>query len=217
MSLPHFPNLDVFAYRDYRCEIRTGDLLFASGSTPFARVVQQASGCCWNQVGLIWRLEPFDQVLVLESHEHHGVRVLPLSRFVRSYDGLDQGYAGRLALARHRRFQECANADSLQAMANFAWGSLGRPADPLQTERLLARLMSGRIGLHPKETKSHGEWLSSEFVAGCYGQLGLHLPCLIDESTTTPADITRDSNLLWLCELEVELEQANVEAHAAAF
>jgi|GEM_PF-2671579 hypothetical protein len=206
MNLIAFPDLDMQAYAGFRNELRTGDLLFASGQRAFSRMVQQASQCCWDHVALIWRLEPFDRLMVLESHEHHGVRVLPLSRFVRSYEGGTRGFEGRLAVARHRRFAECASSDALRQMADYAWSALGQPASRERSEVLIARVFSPALHLHCRPEAGELCWLSAEFVAGCYQCLGLHLQVDPQEQPVTPAAFAQDPNLLWLCELEVEQE-----------
>ena len=198
-----FPDLEIFAYPSFRCEIRTGDLLFASGQGGFAELAQQTSRTCWNHVGLIWRLDPFDRILVLESHEYWGARALPLSCYVRNHEGQRRGYPGRIALARHRRFLECASTEALREMAAFAWGSLGRPPSPKRLEDLVSRLVSPAIGIDGCTSAKRGQGqLAAEFVAHCYEHLGLHLR--EDQPPVTTAHFIQDPNFSWLCELEVE-------------
>ncbi|KTD72669.1 YiiX/YebB-like N1pC/P60 family cysteine hydrolase [Legionella tucsonensis] len=125
-----FPHVDVNGYEQIRGTIKTGDLLFASGNSLMSTMIKGATNSVWSHVAFIVRLEAIGRVMVMESVETLGVRTVPLSNYVRNYNGSGQGYPGRLMLARHQDFP----TDSHTNLSKQAVDLLGYPYD---TEEIL--------------------------------------------------------------------------------
>src|SRR4051812_34187308 len=104
ISNQYFKNTTASKYDKVRQDIKSGDLLLCSGSKPFSRAIQAATGSIWSHVAFILRLDSIERIMVLESVESIGVRTVPLSSYVRDYNGCGKGYAGDLAVARHDDF-----------------------------------------------------------------------------------------------------------------
>src|ERR1700730_11547767 len=96
-DLDHTPVSD---YRLVRPSLASGDLLFASGNYTISQLIQQITGSIWSHCGIIFVVDSINRVLLLESVEDMGVRLVPLSKYFSDYDGNGSAYDGRVVLAR---------------------------------------------------------------------------------------------------------------------
>ncbi len=200
--MPTFPKLDTRAYDAVRQDIRNGDVLMASGSYMFSKLIQKATNSCWSHVAFVMRLDEIDRVMVLESIEGKGVRTVPLSEYVKNFEGTGQGYQGRLAIGRHQQFQGQATPTKLRAMAQFAVDRFARPYDEEEIARITARIVGAFIGFKKGEIKRNEEYICSEYVFECYKQLGLNI-AYDKRGFVAPADFANDANMRLLWELDV--------------
>lgn len=69
--------MPVRSYETVRDELRSGDLLFCSGSYLFSGLIQRFTGSVWSHVGVVYRDEALRRVFVLESETGIGVRLVP--------------------------------------------------------------------------------------------------------------------------------------------
>jgi hypothetical protein len=193
-----FPMLPRQAYDDIRQSVRSGDVLLASGEYMFSKLIQRATNSCWSHVAFIMRLDIIDRVMVLESIEGKGVRTVPLSEYVKNFEGTGEGYKGRLAIARHADFESRATEQSLKAMAQFAVDRFARPYDEEEIARITARIVGSALGFKKGEIKRNEEYICSEYVYECYSQLGLNIT-YDERGFVAPADFSRDKRmqLLW--------------------
>ena len=197
-----FPKLTTRAYDEARQNIRNGDVLMASGSYMFSKLIQKATNSCWSHVAFVMRLDEIDRVMVLESIEGKGVRTVPLSEYVKNFEGTGQGYQGRLAIARHQNFATQATPTKLRAMAQFAVDRFARPYDDEELARITARIVGSFIGFKKGEIKRNEEYICSEYVFECYKQLGLNI-AYDKRGFVAPADFANDANMRLLWELDV--------------
>ena len=144
--MAQFPELNARTYDEARQDIRNGDVLMASGSYMFSKLIQKATNSCWSHVAFVMRLDEIDRVMVLESIEGKGVRTVPLSEYVKNFEGTGQGYNGRLAIGRHQSFTAQATPAKLRAMAQFAVDRFARPYDEEEIARITARIVGSFIG-----------------------------------------------------------------------
>ena len=198
-----FPNLTVKSYAEARTEIRSGDVLLASGEYMFSKLIQRATDSCWSHVAFVLRLDAIDRVMVLESIEGKGVRTIPLSEYVRNFEGTGAGYKGRLAIARHALFEEKATADRLREMAQFAVDRFARPYDDEEIARITARIVGSALGFKKSEIKRNDEYICSEYVYECYGCIVLKIE-YDKRGFVAPADFSVDQNMALLYEVGVD-------------
>ena len=66
--------LAVQRYDDVRRELRSGDLVFCSGSYVFSGLIQRFTRSVWSHVGIVYRDEHLQRVFILESETGIGVR-----------------------------------------------------------------------------------------------------------------------------------------------
>jgi hypothetical protein len=166
LSLEQLEALPVTPYMTARAELRSGDLLFASGRYPFSQLIRTLTRSPWSHVGVIFALPSIDRVLLLESVESVGVRFAPLSKYVEDYDNRGAPYHGLLAIARPRGITESVVRD----VARFGTDQLARPYDRDEIAVIAARAV---LGLGPGQEGSRG-YLCSELVHACFAAAGYH-------------------------------------------
>lgn len=78
-------------YAAARPHIATGDVLFFRGKLLHARIIQRWTRSVYSHVGIaVWiRADGVRRLCVLEALEGHGVRLYPLSRYIRRGDAVD--------------------------------------------------------------------------------------------------------------------------------
>ena len=92
--------MPVSRYEDVRAEIRSGDLAFCSGSYVFSKFIQGFTKSVWSHVGVIYRDDHLRRVFILESEVGIGVRLVPISKYLRDYHGRRKPYRGQMVIAR---------------------------------------------------------------------------------------------------------------------
>ena len=154
--------LPVLSYSDLRAKLKSGDLLFASGDYLVSKAIQMVTDSPWSHVGIVFRLDSIDRVLLLESVEDMGVRFAPLSKYLNAYDN-GRPYKGRVVLAR------CKDVDSstVAGLSTFGIDELTQPYDKDEIAKILARVTLG-IGKKEKDR----EYICSELVYECFSHAG---------------------------------------------
>jgi hypothetical protein len=155
--------LSVVPYNDIRTNLKSGDLLFASGDYLVSKAIQKVTNSPWSHVGIVFNLDSIDRMLLLESVEDMGVRFAPLSKYIVDYEK-GKPYKGQVALAR------CANvnADIITGLARFGIDELTRPYDKDEIAKIMARVVLG-VG---KKTRDR-EYICSELVYECFSKAGV--------------------------------------------
>jgi hypothetical protein len=139
MGTAKFEGLGLSRYEDIRGEIRTGDLLFCAGNYALSRIIEHFSDSMFSHVGLLYCWN--DRVLVFESVEDDGVRLVPLSHYVRDYENSGAAYDGRLFVGRH---DDPLPPEQLLAMLGRAADELNRRYDKEEMIEILARITFDR-------------------------------------------------------------------------
>ncbi|MCE3268772.1 MAG: hypothetical protein K0R49_1024 [Burkholderiales bacterium] len=197
-STDKFPEISVCNYVSVRNELRSGDILLASGSTVFSRLIQNATKSIWSHVGFILRLDAIDRIMVLESVESIGVRTVPLSSYVNNYNGTGSAYPGRLLIARHANF---AKVD-ITKLSQVAVDLLGYPYSGEDIARIAARIGMANLGFHKDQPIIQGQnaFICSEYVYECYKSVGINVD-YDEEGYIAPADYAKDKNITPVCAL----------------
>ena len=173
----HLTSFPPKSYAEVRALVRDGDILLCSARDPMSRAIQWATRSPWSHVAIAFRMEEIDRVLVLEAVERIGVRCIPLSTFVSRTSGGIAPYPGQIFLARHDALNEEQVANPIAQMSSFAFDRLGAPFSPAEIARIGMRIILGRLGRRmPQPLIPKGEFICSEYVAGCFQSLGLEFP-----------------------------------------
>ena len=157
--------LDQMPVQDYdqvRPQLKSGDLLFASGSYPASKLIQKFPDSVWSHVGILFRVESLDRVLLLESVEDMGVRFAPLSKYLSDYEN-GKPYRGRVLIARRQDLKAQAIAD----LARTGIDELTRPYDRDEIARIMVRIALGK-----GKARRDREYICSELVHECFERAG---------------------------------------------
>jgi hypothetical protein len=154
--------LPVIPYPGLRTQLKSGDLMFASGDYLVSQAIQEVTASPWSHVGIVFYLQNIDRMLLLESVEDMGVRFAPLSKYLKDYDA-GKPYKGRVVLAR----VSDVDTPTVESVAKFGIDELTRPYDKGEVGEILARVT---LGLGKK--KRDREYICSELVYECFSKAG---------------------------------------------
>jgi hypothetical protein len=176
--------LPVIPYRQVRPILKSGDLLFTSGDYLISQLIQKFTASPWSHVGIVFRVDAIDRVLLLESVEDVGVRFAPLSKYVADYaDG--KPYDGRAVIARCKGI----NRKAVEDIAAFGTDQLTRTYDREEIANIAARIALGK----PKPKRDNA-YICSELVYECFARAGLAF--VYDErGFISPENIWRDARV----------------------
>lgn len=169
MGTSKFNDLKNIPYELAKGEIKTGDIFFCSGRYLVSELIKKLSNSLFSHVGLLvhWN----EHVLVVESVEDDGVRVVPLAHYLYNYENSKEKYKGKMYIARHEVVDSPDfDKEKIKAMCDRAIDLLNRNYDREEIGRIVARIGLG-IGRH----KDDEEYMCSEFVDECFKELGIEL------------------------------------------
>ncbi len=180
-----FPNISTENYEQIRNSIKSGDLLLCSGNSIMSTMIKGATQSVWSHVAFVIHLAVIDRIMVLESVESIGVRTVPLSSYVRNYNGSGSAYPGRVMIARHQDFQ----AQDISHLSQQAVDLLGYPYNTEEILQIAARIGMQAFGLDKSnpEIIPKNEYICSEYVEICYNSVGIDIP-YNKNGYITPAD-----------------------------
>ena len=147
--------------------LKTGDLFFCSGDYLFSKVIRYFSKSPWSHVGIIYKEENIDRILFLESELVYGVRIAPLSKYLRDNNGKRKPYKGIIAIAQ----VDGLNEETIKQCISFGMDELTRPYDNWEIVRILVRILLKR-GKKLKDRK----YVCSEYVQACFAKAGIEFP-----------------------------------------
>lgn len=149
---------------ELRSRLRAGDLLFASGKYAVSEMIRQVTGSIWSHVAIVLPLPILERVLLLESVEGAGVRLVPLAKYLQDYQD-DKPFDGLVVLARVAGVTD----EAAKKLIGFGADELGRPYND---EEIAALHEPARL-LHGGMTFRERTYVCSELVRACFHQAGL--------------------------------------------
>ena len=169
MGTDKFNGIDTISYTEARGQIMNADFLFCNGRYLVSELIKKASNSFFSHVALL--LHWNDRVVVLESVEDDGVRVVPLSHYLYNYENSKKPYNGELYIARHEAIESLVyDNEKLKRMFGKAVDLLNRNYDKDEIAKIVARIGLG-IGRH----RNDKEYICSEFVDECFKELEIKL------------------------------------------
>lgn len=177
--------LPIEAYDDMRRELQTGDLVFCSGSYFFSQAIQKFTHSVWSHVGMIYRDPTLKRVFILESETLIGVRLAPLSKYLRDYHGKNNPYKGDMIIARVRPE---IDQMKLNEAISFGMDELTKPYDNLEILRIGLRILF-KVSRRTRDRK----YICSELVYECYNSVGV--PFNLRDEYVSPDDIWMDDQV----------------------
>lgn len=181
--------LPVQPYEAVRAELCSGDLVFCSGSYLFSGLVQRFTGSVWSHVGVVYRDEALQRVFVLESEAGIGVRLVPVSKYLRDYHGRNRPYRGQIVVG---RALPALDADQVRRAVSHGMDLLTKPYDNNEILRIAMRILF-RIGRRTRDRK----FICSELVDECFDAAGVKFKR--PDNYVSPDDIWRNDcvSLRW--------------------
>ena len=177
--------LPVLAYDGLRDVLRSGDLVFCSGSYVFSGFIQRFTGSVWSHVGIIYRDEALGRVFILESETGIGVRLAPLSKYLRDYHGRRRPYRGQVVIG---RLEPGLQPEQAQRAVSYGMDLLTRPYDNWEIIRIAMRILF-RVGRRTRDRK----YICSELVDECFRAAGIRFTR--PDNYISPDDIWRNANV----------------------
>jgi hypothetical protein len=174
-----------------RPQLRGGELFFACGNYPLSMVIKKISKSIFSHVGIVFRLEQIDRVVVLESVENAGVRLIPLSRYLEDY-AEGKSYDGRIYLA---KFFKDLDPDQLRTMADRGTTRLASPYDMNELVTIMARIVLGS-----SIVKKQNAYVCSELVDDCFKAIKVGFK-YNKHKFIAPDNIAKDRRVKFWCRL----------------
>lgn len=177
--------LPVEGYEAARERLRSGDLVFCSGSYFFSGLIQKFTRSVWSHVGVVYRDDNLERIFVLESETMIGVRLVPMSKYLRDYHGRNRPYKGQIVVG---RVAPELDASRVRQAISFGMDELTRPYDNFEIVRIALRILF-RIGRRTRDRK----YICSELVYDCFRKAGVSFK--LGDKFVSPDDIWRDSSV----------------------
>jgi len=181
-EIQQFP---LHPYENMRDDLRTGDLVFCSGSYFFSRAIQQFTRSIWSHVGVIYKDPTLQRVFVLESETLIGVRLAPLSKYLADYHGNNRPYKGNIVIA---RVHPLIDEERLNHAISYGMDELTKPYDNLEILRIGFRILFS-VSRRTRDRK----YICSELVYDCFDRIGV--PFNLRDEYVSPDDIWLDAQV----------------------
>ncbi len=192
------PDVKKVKYPVLRRMIEPGDIWLCSGKAIFSKMIKFATGSEFTHVGFVMRLKSIDRVVVMESVESVGVRVVPTSQYIGGRDRMGKKYRGRLFLGRHKDFRTKA-LPNISKFGRFAVDQLGYPYDKDEIAKIAYKILIDKK--REKKSKPDKEFICSEYAYECYKRVGISIK-LNRNGFIAPSDFVEDPKVKILAELD---------------
>jgi len=157
--------MPVVPYNEIRDQVQTGDIFFSSGSYAFSGVIQRLTKSMWSHVAVIYKDVELGRVLVLEAEPRVGIRLVPLSKYLKNYDGKRRPYKGQIAIAHLNIAMEKEN---LNRGICFGLDELSKPYDNFEIVRIMIRIL-----FHISKRDRNRSYICSELVRDILAKAGI--------------------------------------------
>ncbi|MCU7878696.1 MAG: hypothetical protein KZQ84_18210 [Candidatus Thiodiazotropha sp. (ex Lucinoma borealis)] len=151
----------------------------------FSQAIQKFTHSVWSHVGIIYRDPTLERIFILESETMIGVRLAPLSKYLRDYHGKNRPYRGNIVIA---RVDAPVDQVKLNHAISFGMDELTKPYDNFEIVRIGFRILFN-ISRRTKDRK----YICSELVYECFDHIGV--PFQLNDEYVSPDDIWLDEQV----------------------
>ncbi len=195
ITTDEFKAMEPIKYEMVRPDLRTGDVLLFHSTGLGSQVIEAATHSLWSHAAFIWRLDDIDRVMLLESMDTVGVRMMPMSTRVDGCAAAPDAYHGRLLVLRHADLPEKVDPVKVRAMTQFALDRVGYPYSFHELHQIALRIALGMAGrIVTGRIEQDKEFICSEYVAKCLEAIGIRI-APDKEGFIAPADIADDPKM----------------------
>ena len=174
--------LPAVPYEKIREHLKTGHIFFSSGSYTFSGIIQRLTKSAWSHVAIVYKDEQLDRVLILEAEPRVGIRLIPISKYLKDYKGTKRAYKGQVVLAQLNFELE---HEKLNKAISFGLDELTRPYDNWEIIRIMTRILF-RIGKKEKNKS----YICSELVRDAFAKAGVVFR--LNDTYISPQEIWKD-------------------------
>ena len=172
----------VTSYAEMRETLRTGDMVFCSGTYFFSNAIRWITKSVWSHIGIIYRDDALERIFILESETFVGVRLAPLSKYLRDYHGRNKPYRGRMFIA---RLEPEVSQEIHRKAVSMGMDELTKPYDNLEIFRIAIRILF-KLGRRTRDRK----YICSELVYEAFRKAGVEFP--YNNRSISPDDLWND-------------------------
>jgi hypothetical protein len=169
-------------YEKVRDSLKTGHIFFSSGSYTFSGIIQRLTKSAWSHVAIVYKDEELGRVMILEAEPKIGIRLIPLSKYLRDYKGTRRPYKGQIVMAKLNFDLE---HEKLNKAISFGLDELTRPYDNWEIIRIMTRILF-RIGKKEKNKN----YICSELVRDAFAKAGVVFR--LNDTYISPQEIWKD-------------------------
>lgn len=187
-SIREIKQIPVVPYATVREDLQTGDLVFCSGRYWISKWIRYFSKSMFSHVGIIYKDEYLDRVLILEAEIIYGVRLAPLSKYLKDYHGNHRPYRGYMLLA---RLNTPISQNELKQVISFGLDELTRPYDNWEIFRILLRVMF-KVG----KKERNRSYICSELVASAFKKANIKFKA--NNTYISPDEVARFPGLQFI-------------------
>lgn len=177
--------IPVIPYEKIRDYLKTGYIFFSSGSYTFSGIIQRLTKSVWSHVAIIYKDEQLGRVMVLEAEPYVGIRLIPLSKYLKDYKDKKRCYKGQIVISKLNFELEQAK---MNKAISFGLDELARPYDNWEIIRIMMRILF-RIGKREKNKN----YICSELVRDAFAKAGVQFQ--MNDTYISPQEIWKDSRV----------------------
>ncbi len=131
----------------------------------FSGIIHRLTNSTWSHVAVIYKDEELGRVLVLEAEPRYGIRLIPLSKYLRDYKGTKWSYKGQIAIA---EMTEPIAPENLNRGISFGLDELTRPYNNYEIVRIMMRIL-----FHVTKREKNRSYICSKLVRDIFVKAGV--------------------------------------------
>jgi len=178
-------DIPVYNYNKVREYLNTGDIVFCSGGYRFSKIIQRLTKSTWSHVAIIYKDVELDRVMMLEAEPFVGIRLIPLSKYLRDYKGTKRPYKGKIVLT---KLNIEIPKEHLNKGISFGLDELTRPYDNWEIIRIMLRIFF-KIG----KRERNRSYICSELVQAVYAKASVMMQ--LKNTYISPDNIWQDQRV----------------------
>ena len=177
--------MPVIPYEKIREHLKTGNIFFSSGSYAFSGIIQKLTKSTWSHVAVVYKDEELGRVLVLEAEPYVGIRLIPLSKYLKDYKGKKRPYKGQIAIA---QLNIDVEKEKINRGISFGLDELTRPYDNFEIVRIMMRIL-----FHISRRERNRNYICSELVRDIFAKTGIIMQ--YKDTYISPDNIWKDKRV----------------------
>lgn len=185
LSKQQIKQLPSIPYEKVRSHLKTGDMVFCSGSYLFSGIIQKLTKSTWSHVAVVYHDEALGRVLLLEAEPQIGIRMIPLSNYLKDYKGTKRSYKGQIVIA---TLLTPLQKEDLNKGICFGLDALAKPYDNWEIVRIMIRILF-RIS----KRERNKSYICSELVRDIFAKAGVIIQ--YNDTYISPDNIWKDNRV----------------------